>query len=192
VIVVLQRGATPEQVAEAIQTLEKRGVTVRRVDSDGRALLHVVAGPSARARRALSLEQVEGLIPTSGPRVRREGRRFFPYHAMQWAAVLMVALGTLVLLAGQLPPGIGMPVDVQNAPQDVQSPWYLRAPLALLALFPHSLAWLGMIVFTALFLFVPRFERSHADVEPNRLVRFGIAALVLAALAFATLRGGGA
>ncbi|MCC7011233.1 MAG: hypothetical protein IT454_01615 [Planctomycetes bacterium] len=188
-IVVLERGASPEQIAEAVHALEKRGMTVRRVTAGGKPVLHVLSGPSSRSRRLMALEQVEGLIPTSGPRVRREGRRFFPYHVIQWAAIGIVVLGSLVLLAGQFPPGVGAPVDVQSPPAESSAPWYLRAPLALLAMFPASLAWLVMSVCVALLVLVPRLDRSQATA-PSRGLRVLLAAVVLAALAFATLRGG--
>jgi hypothetical protein len=195
VIIVLERGAKPEQIAEAVHALEKRGLEVRQLVAAGKPILHVTGGDSSRARRLLRLEQVEGLIPTSGPRVRLEGRRFFPYHVIQWSAFGIVVLGALVLLAGQFPPGIGLPVDVQSPPEVVAQPWYARGPLWLLELFPTEHAWLAWCVFGLValaFVFVPRLDRGSSSREASPKLRLAVALLVLAALAFAVTRGGAA
>lgn len=163
-IVVLERGTQPEQVAEVVAALEKRGLKVAQVRAGGKPVLHVVEGNSKRARRVLALDEVEGLVPTSGPRIRREGKRFFPYYFIQWTALGMVMLGVLAGLAGQFPPGIGVPVDVRNAPAELEQPWYLRAPLAFLALFPRELVWLGWTLgfgIALLVVLVPRLDRSE-------------------------------
>ena len=186
-IIVLERGSKPEQIAEVVAALEKRGLDVRLVRAAGKPVLHVVAGNSRRARRVLKLDEVEGLVPTSGPRIRREGHRFYPYHFIQWAAVGIVMVAILTLLAGQYPPGIGAPVDVQNAPLEQVQPWYLRAPLAFLALFPPSLVGLGWLLgfaLVVLVVLVPRIERSLGSGRLGRGLAIGIVLLGAGALLF--------
>ncbi len=183
-IIVLERGSKPEQIAEIVAALKKRGLEVSQVRAAGKPVLHVTSGDSRRARRVLSHDEVEGLVATSGPRIRREGRRFFPYHFIQWAAVGIVMLAVLTLLAGQFPPGVGAPVDVQHPPADLVQPWYLRAPLAFVALFPAEfvgVGWLLAFVLAALVLLVPRFDRGTHSGAPRRAIAFAIVLIAAAA-----------
>jgi hypothetical protein len=182
VIVVLERGTRDEQVAEIVAELERRGLEVRAIRAGGKPALHVVGGDSARAHKALAFDEVEGLVATSGPRIRSAGQRFFPYHFVQWSAVGIVLLAVLTLLAGHYPPGLGAPIDVQRPPAQSVQPWYLRAPTAFVELFPPSLAWLGWLVVLALIgvvLLVPRFDRGTA---PGLRGRWPAIVLVVAAL----------
>ena len=170
-IVVLRSGATGEEIAEVERELERRGIRAQRIESQGRPLLHLTAGPTRRARKLLELEQVEGLVPTSGPRVRAHGRRFYPYHFVQLSAACLVLTGGLVLLAGHLPPGLGEPIDAQHPPAAVPVAWYARAPLAFVALFPPSLAWLGWLCLYGIALVVfllPLLDRSDPAGDHGR------------------------
>jgi hypothetical protein len=178
-IIVLERGAKPEQVEEVIELLRREGVEVKCVRAAGKPVLHVQDGATRRAHKALTHDAVEGLLATSGPRIRREGHRFYPYHALHWFAIWMVVVATLVLLAGQLPPGIGRAIDLQTAPEQVVVPWYGRAATGFLALFPHSASWLAwtlMWVALALFVALPRFDRRRNVARAPLLV--AVAALV--------------
>ena len=171
-IVVLERGATEAQVAKAVALLKGRGLDVRVVRADGRPLIHIVSGDARRARRALALDGVEALVPTSGPRVRRMGRRFWPYHFIRWSAVALILLSFLVLLAGQFPPGLGKPIEAHQAPADLSQPWYLRAPLLFATFFPPGLAWVASLILLALALcayFLPYLDRSASRALRDRL-----------------------
>jgi quinol-cytochrome oxidoreductase complex cytochrome b subunit len=189
-IIVLERGAPPEQIQAVVDALQRRGLELRRLDHEGRALLHVVSGAPARARKVRRMEGVEALVPTSGPRYRREGQHFYPHHVIRWSALAMVLLGLLTFLAGQWPPGIGAPIDVQAPPPHPVVPWYARAPLAFVALFPAHLTWLGWLVFACLvfaFVFAPKLDRGRA-----RPLWVAAGVLALAAAVFAIVRGGAA
>jgi quinol-cytochrome oxidoreductase complex cytochrome b subunit len=193
VIVVLERGATEAQVGQAVVMLEGRGLGVRVVHADGRPLIHVVSGDSRRARRALALEGVEALVPTSGPRVRKTGRRFWPFHFIRWSAVALVLISFLVLLAGQFPAGLGAPISAHQPPSEVSQPWYLRAPLRFVELFPAGLAWVAGLVLLALALlafFLPHLDRSRSAALSDRLPAVGIG-LLLVVLWIAASFGGG-
>ncbi len=194
-IVVLRPNVSEPEIAEVIDELGRRGCTARAVKSDGRSVVHIVSGSTRAARRLLRLEQVEAIVPTSGPRVRRVGRRFYPYHFVNWSAFGVAALGLLVFLAGQFPPGLGVDVDYRHPPSAVDQPWYLRAPSAFIELFPESLSWLAwtLIVIAPLgLLFLPIFDRSKSDAKSGRWVRFFFAAAFVALVVFASTRGGAA
>jgi quinol-cytochrome oxidoreductase complex cytochrome b subunit len=166
VIVVLRRGSSPDQIAEVVSTLEARGVQVHELVAGGQPVLHVTGGSSRRARSALRFDCVEGLVATSGPRVRREGQRFFPYYFVQWTAIGFVLLAGLTLLAGQFPPGVGAPVDLRDEPVAIAPPWYLRAPLAFVAWFPTSLRWLGWLLVAGsitLVVLLPVLDKSEGE-----------------------------
>jgi quinol-cytochrome oxidoreductase complex cytochrome b subunit len=185
VIVVLRAGCPPEQVAEVVSALAERGVNVRELRAGGRPVLHVVSGSSRRARVALRHECVEGLVATSGPRIRREGQRFFPYHFVQWTALGFVLLAGLTLLAGQFPPGLGDPVDPQHEPVAAASPWYLRAPLAFVGLFPEPMRWLGWAItcaLLALLVLVPQLDRGRAERSRGRGISLTVTAILVVAL----------
>jgi hypothetical protein len=204
-IVVLQRGTTGEQTREILDELERLGLEGHSVDVLEKPLIHVTAGPARLARRLLRLERVEALIPTSGPRVRRHGRRFYPYHLINWSSAALVALGVLVLLAGFFPPGVGRAIDATGAPaplaaaaapvQEVPlsatplsaTAWYARGARAWLALFPERLVWLGWTagaLLVLLFVLLPRLDRGR---RPSPA--FVLCALALAAWLALTVRG---
>jgi hypothetical protein len=162
---VLKPGIDEEELEEVLRELRQRGIEGRVLQGGPKPLVHLVSGPTRRARRLLKLEQVEALVPTSGPRVRGSGRRFYPYHFVNLSAACLLLAGVLVLLAGNFPPGLGDAIDPQHAPQELGYPWYVRAPLSFVALFPQGAAWLGWLCLYALgfaALLLPTLERSRA------------------------------
>jgi quinol-cytochrome oxidoreductase complex cytochrome b subunit len=188
-IVVLRLGVTPPEVDEVSNELARRGLQTRRVESSGRTLLHIVSGPTRRARPIVKLEQVEAIVPTSGPRVRREGRRFYPYHFVNWSAFGVALLGVLVFLAGMFPAGIGEEIDQRFAPESLPTPWYLQAPLTFIGLFPPALAWLGWTIFAlggVLLFALPFIDRSTGKSARGFRIVVGI---LLAAFLLASVKG---
>ena len=128
-----------------------------------RALVAWVRMDRTRFCRCSSAGSIEGLVATSGPRVRIEGRRFYPYYFVNLSAGFVVMLGLLVLLAGQLPSGIGAAIDAQHPPAEVPDPWYARAPMALVSLLPSDRAWIGwllVLVLAVAAFFIPVLDRS--------------------------------
>lgn len=188
-IVVLRVGASEPEIHEVVAELARRGLVSRRFESNGRHLLHIVSGPTRRARPLVKLDQVEAIVPTSGPRVRREGRRFYPYHFVNWSGFGVAMLGVLVFLAGTFPPGIGAEIDPRSAPSELASPWYVRVPLGFVGLFPDSLTWLGWSLFAlgSLFVFgLPFVDRTSGTSA--RVFRIAVGVLLVAFL-LASLKG---
>jgi len=192
-ILVLESGSTEAQIEEVRQLLVERGLEVRVLTAAGKPVIHVLAGDTRRARKLLKHERVEALVPTSGPRVRREGRRFWPYHFIRWSALSVAMVGALVLMAGQLPPGIGGPVDPRVPPTDLDQPWYMRFSLDFVGLFPESLAWAGWLLLALLaaaFFALPLLDRSTGSSRTRRVL-IGLAGVVLVALwLYAGFQGG--
>ena len=165
-IVVLRAGSTEAEIGEVLKEIERRGMRGQVLHGGGKPLIHLTAGPTRRARRLIRLDPVEGIFPTSGPRVRREGRRFYPYYFVNLCAGFVAMLGLLVLLAGQLPSGIGAAIDAEHPPAEIPEPWYARAPIALVALLPSGRAWLGWLLIYAIAaaaFFLPVLDRSPSD-----------------------------
>ena len=165
-ILVLERGITEEQVAEVLKELTRRGLEGRVVRTLDRPLVHVHSGRTRAARKLAHMERVVGLVPTSGPRVRREGRRFYPYHFVNWSAVTLLAMGALVCLAGFFPPGVGEAFDPRDPPGAVPEAWYLAAFRRAAAVFPAGSAWMvwpAMFAGWVLLYLLPRLDRG-----PNR------------------------
>ena len=187
-IIVLERGTTPEEERTLLAAVEKLGLEVNVLRGLGKPLLHVVDGSTRAARKLLRMERVEALIPTSGPRIRREGRRFYPYHFIDWCAAGLVLLGAVVALAGFLPPGLGAEVDPRLPPAALETPWYLRAPAALLDLIPGALGWLVLALLALAAFCVPLLDRSRAPAGRS-LTRTVIALAALALWTLLTLRG---
>lgn len=185
-IVVLRPGTSPEDVQEVRTELERFGIESRVVQGGGKPLLHLFSGPTRKARKVLKFEQVEGLVATSGLRIRAEGRRFYPYYLIHLGAFALIALAALVLLAGHLPPGLGDEIDPRQAPAELAYPWFIRAPLAFVALFPASAAWLGWLALYTILLGVfllPWLDRS----EEGRRSRWPLAVMALLALGWLAL-----
>lgn len=192
-IVVLRPGATEAEVAEVVRALEQRGCSARAVPTGTGTVVHVLSGRPRRARRMKRFDQVLEIVPTSGPRVRREGWRWYPYHFVNWSGFGVVLLGALVFLAGMFPTGIGDEVDYSRAPDTVSQPWYLRAPLAFVHLFPRSLFWLGwllLLLFLMAVLFLPFLDRSRPEDRSGRGLRIGAALLVVTAVVLSAWKGG--
>ena len=162
-IVVLMRGTTVAQKQSILEELGRLGLRGRELDVLDKPLIHIVGGSARRARRLLRLERVEALVPTSGPRVRRVGRRLYPFHVINWCTAGLLLLGVLVVLAGYRPPGLGSTIDLVSPPSEIGVPWYMRGVQAFVALFPRSLAWLGWLAaatVAATVLLLPRLERT--------------------------------
>jgi hypothetical protein len=192
VIVLLKRDATEAELAEVLEEVGAAGLEGQLVRSAGRPMIHIVSGPTRRARRFLKLESVRALIPTSGPRVQRSGRRFYPYHFIRWSAACLVLFGLLVFLAGYLPPGSGSPIDVLAPPADLTMPWYTRAPHTVLALVPPHLAWVGwlaMIVVAVLVFALPLIDRNRGRRPSERWPVLAAGLAVAAAVLYLTVGG---
>lgn len=185
-IVILERGTTPEQTAKVLAELEALGLGARAVHGARRPLVHVFDGPTRLARRVLWMERVVGLVPTSGPRVRREGRRFYPYHFVNWSAVALLMMGILVSLAGFFPPGLGAPPDPQSPPAELAQPWYLLILDGLRGGSP-LLGWLVFAAVVLVLFLLPVLDRSQGTRIRDRwlfltaggLGLFGVLYLVL-------------
>jgi len=192
VIVVLERGSSAAEIAEVLSALERRGLEGQVLDNRERPLIHITSGPTRLARKVARMRRVEGLIPTSGPRVRRQGRRLFPYYTLQLTAALVALIGLLVFLSGLFPPGIGAPVDLQGEPVPAAYPWYVRGPLALAALFPRDLAWVGylcVLVLMAAVLLLPVLDRTRGETPRSRKLVLTIGLAVLAGWCFLSIWG---
>lgn len=158
-IIVLKRGTEPEQIAEVMREAERRGLAVRALTAADKPVLHITRGNTRRARKLLALERVQALVATSGPRVRRQGRRFFPYHFLNWSSAGLMLLATLVLLAGQFPPGLGAAPDARAPVPEPTLPWYVAGPAKLLGgLSIPAVAGVFAVVLVALFL-LPTLDR---------------------------------
>ena len=193
-ILVLRPGTTDGEAEEVLRELQRLGLGGRLVHGRGSPLVHVTAGSTRRARRLLRMEQVVALVPTSGPRVRSQGRRFYPYYFVNWSAASIVLLGLLVLLAGHLPPGIGSAVDLHHPPREIAAPWYARAPLAFVAAFPRPLAWLGWVVLlllAAAVFFLPLLDRTRGRTVRERWIVVVAGAAIALAAVLLSLSGGG-
>jgi hypothetical protein len=189
-ILVLKPGIDAEELDEVLRELSARGIESRVLRGGPKPLVHLLSGPTRRARALLKLEQVEALVPTSGPRVRSSGRRFYPYHFVHLSAACLLLAGLLVLLAGHCPPGLGDAIDPQHPPAQLAYPWYVRAPLAFVALFPQSSAWLGWLCLYALglgALLLPSLAGSSGK-ESARWPRL-VGALVLGGWLYLTFGG---
>ena len=165
-IVVLRAGATDEERDAVVRELEGLGLGVRALGAGAKPLLHVISGPSPRARRVLGSRAVEALVSTSGPRLRRFGHRIYPYHFIRWSAAGVFIFGLAVLLAGQFPPGTGAALELERPPAAHPWPWYLRAPRAIVHVFgpeQRSMGW-GLLSMLLLGLFcLPLFDRTRTQ-----------------------------
>lgn len=193
-IVVLRRGTTDEQRDTIVGELEQAGLEVKALRGGGKPLLHVLSGSTRRAKRVLKDDRVEALVPTSGPRIRRVGRRIYPYHFIIWCAAGVLIFGVMVLLAGLFPPGTEAVVDLEHPPETVAWPWYLRGTRAFVVLFSPERRWIGWavagVVALAAFL-LPVLDRTEGEGLRNRWPVVGAGFAVLAVVFFLTLTGGG-
>jgi quinol-cytochrome oxidoreductase complex cytochrome b subunit len=190
-IVVIKRGSTQAQIEEILGELKRLGLSGRVVQTTDKPLIHIVSG-DPYAARALRHERIQALVPTRGPRVRRHGRRFYPYHFMNWSIAALLLLGVLVLLAGLLPPGLGQPVDLQRPPAHLEPPWYYRGLDQFLRLFPAHLAWLAWLLaglIWAAILFVPELDRAPGRSMRERRWIVGLGILAGLGAVYLSLRG---
>lgn len=182
-ILVLERGTTDDERDAVLADLEALGLSAQLLGGAEKPLVHITAGPTRLARKLIRRhERVEALVPTSGPRIRRQGRRLYPYHFLNWCAAALVLLGVLVLCAGYLPTGVGDDADVQAPLADVPTPWYLRAPARVLALAPEGAAWGGWLAIAAVaavVLCLPLIDRRAG--AHGRTLSLGLGLAILAA-----------
>lgn len=192
-IVVLQAGTTRDEREALAAELRGLGLEVRALEAGGKPLLHVVSGPTRRARRILRRERVEALVPTSGPRIRRSGNRIYPYYLVIWSGAGVLLFGIVVFLAGLFTPGSGPPVDVEHPPETLSWPWYLRGLRAFLLLFPPERRWLGWLALSVAgtcFALLPVLDRPGDDPRERRWPVVGAACALVAALLLFGLAGG--
>jgi len=190
-IIVLERGTTEAEMSDVMRRLEDLGLRGRVLDNLRKPVIHIIDGPALRARKLLPLERVEAVLRTSGPRIRREGRGFYPYHFINWSTAGLIVTGLLVLMAGFVPPGVGGEIDPHAPPEHLAAPWYLRAPFAFVRVFPQP--WIGWLVLASLFaaLFcLPLLDRSRGEGVRARMPVILIGIVVASAWIVATLVGG--
>ena len=191
-ILVLDSSATEEQLAEVLEEIEHAGLRGRLLRSDDTPMIHVVSGPTRRARRFLRLEPVQALLPTSGPRVRRFGRRFYPYHFIRWCAACIALLGLLVFLAGYLPPGTGVEIDTRGAPAALDMTWYAEGTLAILDRFSPERTWVGWLLLlgaSALVFLLPVIDRTKGERPVERWLVLGAGVVFVAAALYFAMGG---
>lgn len=168
-ILILEPGLSEEGRRAVLSALEGLGLRGNILNADVRPVVHVVAGPTRLARKLRRLEGVEAIVATSGPRVRRQGRRFYPYHFIGWCASGLLLLGALVALAGFLPPGLGADFDPRSQPQ-LGTPWFLRAPVAVLRLLPGTPGWIVLLALIGVLWWAPLLDRAaSARARPGVL-----------------------
>ena len=163
-IVLLSGGAGREEVEGVLARMRDLGLSGAPLEAGSLRLIHVTRGRARRARWLLSEPPVQAIVPTSGPRVRRDGRRFYPFHALCASAVGLLLLGLLVLLAGFFPPGVSAPAPDDLAPAPGW-PWYLAPMRGLLALAPGP-AFVGpslLVALGAVFLALPALDRTRGE-----------------------------
>lgn len=194
-IVLLERGLGRDQVERVLARMHALGLEGAALEVGSQRLIHVTGGHTRRARHLLAEPVVRAVVPTSGPRVRREGRRFYPFHALCSSAMGLVLLGVLVLLAGFFPPGVSGALAPGEEPPAPLWPWYLAPLRGVLALAPQSPAWLGpslLVGLFALLLCVPLLDRTRAEGLRGRVPVLAVGLLALAAALVLGWVGGGA
>jgi len=181
VIVLLERGAGDEEVRAVLARMQSLGLAGTPLVAGSQRLIHVTSGRTRRARHLLPEPAVRAILPTSGPRVRREGRRFYPFHALCTSAAGLALIGALVLLAGFFPPGVSETLALGQPPPPPQWPWYLAPLRGLLELAPERPAWIGpsfLVLLGTLVLALPLLDGS-SGARPRGPVRvLGMLALV--------------
>lgn len=158
-IVVLEHGTTEAQLREHLAALTALGLEARPLSCGDRPLLHVVDGPTRRTKALLRRPGVDALVPTSGPRVRRQGRHFFPYHCINFLTASLLVLGLLVVLAGFFPPGVGRPVVHHVDGRGLSAPWFARPFVELVE--RYSFGWVVLLALAAVVFLVPLLDRTR-------------------------------
>lgn len=190
-ILVLDNNAGPEQVGAVLRRMGELGLEGRELHWNERTFVHVTAGSTPVARRLLKERLVLGLVPTSGPRVRREGRRFHPYHTLRLSSWLTLLVGAWIAVAGFFPPGAGERLlPGQDVPAVDAWPWYSLPFRAVLHLLPHDLGPLVLVGIGALILGLPFLDRSRGP-ELRRRAPVLVAGLVAVVLIVVALMLGG-
>jgi quinol-cytochrome oxidoreductase complex cytochrome b subunit len=193
-ILVLNRGAADLEVQAVLSRMAELGLEGRPLRLGERTLVHVTGGRTPRAKRLMREGLVQGLVPTSGPRVRREGRRFHPYHTLRISAWLTLLVGGLSVLAGSFPRGVGLRVLPGQALPAVEAwPWYLRPFRAALALLPDQPAWVGplaLVLIGLALLSLPFIDRSRGTTLRERAPFAALAAVAIVLVLAAVLWGG--
>lgn len=188
-ILVLKRGTTQEQIRDVLEECGRRGLRCRVLHGPEKPLVHVVSGDTRAARALLRHERVQALVPTSGPRRRRHGRRFYPYHFINWCCVCLLLSGLLVSLSGFLPPGLGTPVELGSPPPAVELPWYLRALDRFLDLVPGAGGWLLAALVVALLFLLPALDRTRGPMLRGRAPVLALGLLYAAFVLWLALGG---
>ena len=191
-IVLLARDTSEEQLAEILAEMEEAGLAARVLNRSGKPMIHVLSGPTPRVRGLLRNEQVRALLPTSGPRVQKHGRRFYPVHFINWSAACLLLLGCLILLASYLPPGTGGAIDVEHRPEVIRLPWYGRAPVALLDRLPEGWAgrgWAAILAGAAAVFFLPLLDRTRGGGLARRGPVIALGLALAAVVLLLTFRG---
>jgi quinol-cytochrome oxidoreductase complex cytochrome b subunit len=190
-IIVLERGTTEAERSDVMRRLEELGLRGRVLDNLRKPVIHIIDGPALRAHKLLALDRIEAVLRTSGPRIRREGRGFYPYHFINWSTAALIVTGLLVLVAGFAPPGVGEAIDAHAPPEHLGAPWYLRAPFAFVHAFPQPwLGWLALVVLFAALFFLPHLDRSRGDGVRARMPVVLIGVIVAGTWIAATFVGG--
>lgn len=188
-IVVTELGTTDGEVREIVERLALRGLKSHVLRVGPRAVVHVTSGSTRRAKALGSHPRVLALVPTSGPRIRREGRRFYPYHSLRAAAAGMLLVGLLVALAGSFPPALraeGLAADAAVAAW----PWYVAPLRGVLNALPDGPAWVGptvLLVLALAALVLPAIDGRGVG-ERSRLPLLAVGSAVLVAVVFLALR----
>ncbi|MBC8329669.1 MAG: hypothetical protein ISR76_02580 [Planctomycetes bacterium] len=171
-IIVLNLGSDDQAVQQVLDGLEEVGLRGRRLDGLDRPVVHVLNGPSWHAKELAKLDPVSALIPTSGPRHRREGRRFFPYHFLAWSVLLLLVLSGLIVLSGYFPPGLGRPANVLIEGEHTDALWFFRGIHGFLDLFPAGSGSFPMLLLTLIwlaFFLLPEIDRTSGRSWRRRL-----------------------
>lgn len=190
-ILVLERGTRPDERQAVLAALEELGLEGTLLETLEKPLVHVTKGPTRKVRELLSMDRVEAIVPTSGPRIRREGRHFYPYHFIDCCSLALAALGVLVALAGFFPAGVGHAFDPRRPVPELELPWYLRAPAALVDLLPGGFGWLLLVLAAGALLCLPYLDRSWPAPGQTRWPRWALLVLALVLWSLLTQRGTG-
>ena len=184
-ILVLDPTSSKEECQEVLAEMEKLGLRGELLGGLEKPLVHVVEGAGRRARRLLALRAVQGLVPTSGPRIRLRGRHFFPFHFINWTSAALPVIGLLVALAGFFPPGLGQEVDPTAPPPDIEVPWFAVLPARFAATGWKGAAAAGALL--AFLLLVPWLDRSRGRALAARTVVVAVGAALVAGCLLLTL-----
>ncbi len=190
-ILVLRQDCDEAGVQRVLAGLAELGLEGNALRAAGAPVVHVTSRDTRPARALSKLDEVVALVPTSGPRVRREGRRFYPYHFVRWSAFGIFLIALLVLLAGMFPPGRGRDIDPFEPLPQVEFSWYVRPVQMLVHQLPPGMAWVAWLAFWALVVLVlllPYVDRTRTRGQRLPVLVVGLAvAAGLLVLAFGGL-----